>query len=355
MPSATSAAAATSRICTASKPPSAASAKRRVEHPAPARGLAAGERALGFGAVTAIEHVIAGIENRFRFRGRKRPGARRSAAWTRRPRTRRQAVHRRAADRGAPSVRVERRAGRDRSPGLAFVDAFANSAACRHRRRPRGRRHQRRLPRRAVHETVRALVADRGSTPRSSRTATSTTSSASTSTRRRRATNGWAPPRVVAHEAIADRFDRYAMTAGYNGVINQRQFQAPGLRWPTEYRYPDETYRDALDARRRRRDVRAAPRPRRDRRPHLGVGAGRARSCARATCSSGRRRTAATRRRCSATRATGPPAFRKMAALGAEVLLPGHGLPIVGADRVAPGAHRRRRAARVAARRRRSR
>ena len=36
------------------------------------------------------------------------------------------------------------------------------------------------------------------------------------------------------------------MTAGYNAVINQRQFKAPGLRWPTEYRMPDETYSDTL-------------------------------------------------------------------------------------------------------------
>ena len=51
--------------------------------------------------------------------------------------------------------------------------------------------------------------------------------------------NGWAPPRVIAHEAIRARFERYVMTAGYNAVINQRQFKAPGLRWPTEYRIPD--------------------------------------------------------------------------------------------------------------------
>src|SRR6266576_6566356 len=43
-------------------------------------------------------------------------------------------------------------------------------------------------------------------------------------------TNGGAPPRVIAHEAIAARFERYRMTAGYNAVINQRQFKAPGLR-----------------------------------------------------------------------------------------------------------------------------
>ena len=54
----------------------------------------------------------------------------------------------------------------------------------------------------------------------------------------------WAPPRVVAHEAIGARFDRYQLTAGWNAIINMRQFNVPGgLAWPTEYRYPDETYR----------------------------------------------------------------------------------------------------------------
>jgi alkyl sulfatase BDS1-like metallo-beta-lactamase superfamily hydrolase len=56
----------------------------------------------------------------------------------------------------------------------------------------------------------------------------------------------WPEPTVVAHEAMPARFDRYILTAGYNAVINQRQFGLPGLTWPTEYRYPDRTYRDHL-------------------------------------------------------------------------------------------------------------
>ncbi len=55
------------------------------------------------------------------------------------------------------------------------------------------------------------------------------------------------PIEVVGHEAVDDRFDRYIKTAGYNGVINQRQFRAKGLQWPLEYRRPDRTYRDTLD------------------------------------------------------------------------------------------------------------
>jgi alkyl sulfatase BDS1-like metallo-beta-lactamase superfamily hydrolase len=58
---------------------------------------------------------------------------------------------------------------------------------------------------------------------------------------------GGRPVEVIAHEDVDPRFDRYCETAGYNAVINQRQFQAPGLTWPTEYRRPDTTYRDRLD------------------------------------------------------------------------------------------------------------
>lgn len=59
--------------------------------------------------------------------------------------------------------------------------------------------------------------------------------------------NGWPRLRVVAHEAIAPRLDRYCLTAGYNASINQRQFQAPGLTWPTDYRHPDDTFARRLD------------------------------------------------------------------------------------------------------------
>lgn len=52
---------------------------------------------------------------------------------------------------------------------------------------------------------------------------------------------------VIAHEAVPARFDRYRLTAGWNTAINRRQFRVPGLEWPTTYRYPDLTYRLALD------------------------------------------------------------------------------------------------------------
>ncbi|MDA8359639.1 MAG: MBL fold metallo-hydrolase [Actinomycetota bacterium] len=56
------------------------------------------------------------------------------------------------------------------------------------------------------------------------------------------AEQGWPGPEVVAHEALPHRFDRYVLTAGYNQVVNRRQFGLKDLVWPTEYRYPDRTY-----------------------------------------------------------------------------------------------------------------
>ncbi len=55
------------------------------------------------------------------------------------------------------------------------------------------------------------------------------------------------PLRVIGHEAVKERFERYRLTAGWNTAINTRQFRVPGLKWPTTYRDPDVTYRDRLD------------------------------------------------------------------------------------------------------------
>ena len=53
-------------------------------------------------------------------------------------------------------------------------------------------------------------------------------------------------PQVLAHEAVVARFQRYRLTAGYNALINRRQFGVPNLTWPTEFRLPDRVYHDTL-------------------------------------------------------------------------------------------------------------
>ncbi len=146
-------------------------------------------------------------------------------------------------------------------------------------------------------------------------------------------TNGWAPPRVVAHEAIAARFERYVLTAGYNAVINQRQFKVPGLQWPVDYRMPDETYRDTMRIsvggedfelyhdRGETDDATWVWNPARK-----VLFAGDMFIWASPNCGNPQKVQRYAR--------DWAVAFRKMLALEPDVLLPGHGLPIVGADRV---------------------
>jgi alkyl sulfatase BDS1-like metallo-beta-lactamase superfamily hydrolase len=49
------------------------------------------------------------------------------------------------------------------------------------------------------------------------------------------------PVRVIAHEAVPRRFERYRLTQGYNTQINRRQFQTDA-QFPSEFRAPDEIY-----------------------------------------------------------------------------------------------------------------
>lgn len=56
------------------------------------------------------------------------------------------------------------------------------------------------------------------------------------------AREGWPRPHVLAHRHVPRRFERYVATAGYNQIINRRQFAVANLEWPTTYREPDETY-----------------------------------------------------------------------------------------------------------------
>ena len=60
--------------------------------------------------------------------------------------------------------------------------------------------------------------------------------------------NNWPIPRIIGHEAIKARFDRYKLTNSWNGSINLRQFRG-GNGAPIFTRdlyYPNETYQDEL-------------------------------------------------------------------------------------------------------------
>lgn len=145
--------------------------------------------------------------------------------------------------------------------------------------------------------------------------------------------NNWNTPRVLAHEAMPARFDRYQRMAGWNTAINARQFGATGLAWPTQYRYPDETYRDVrtLDVDGLAIELHHA-RGETDDHTWTWVPERRVLCCGDLFI--------------WASPNAGNPqkvqryphewalALRQMAALDAEMLLPGHGAPVIGAQRV---------------------
>lgn len=54
------------------------------------------------------------------------------------------------------------------------------------------------------------------------------------------------PVHVIAHEAVERRFERYRLTRGYNAAINKRQFQT-GAEFPGTFRSPDQTFARSLD------------------------------------------------------------------------------------------------------------
>jgi glyoxylase-like metal-dependent hydrolase (beta-lactamase superfamily II) len=145
---------------------------------------------------------------------------------------------------------------------------------------------------------------------------------------------GWPAPTVVAHDALPARFDRYIATAGYNGLINARQFGLDELRWPTEYRYPDRTYSNRLSL-----EV-----------GEVGFELHHARGETddhtwtwfpdrRVLCSGDlfiwASPNAGNPQKVQRYPLEWAAALREMVSLSPEVLLPGHGLPVLGETRVA--------------------
>ncbi|MBA8952274.1 alkyl sulfatase dimerization domain-containing protein [Actinomadura namibiensis] len=140
-------------------------------------------------------------------------------------------------------------------------------------------------------------------------------------------------PQVVAHENVPARFDRYLLTHGYNTVINRRQFQAPELTWPTDYRYPDVTFRDGLTVTRggltfelfhakgETDDAAVAWVP-----EHRLLLPGDLFIWLAPNCGNPQKAQRYPREWAHA--------LRRMAALGAETMIPSHGLPVFGAERV---------------------
>jgi Alkyl sulfatase and related hydrolases len=145
--------------------------------------------------------------------------------------------------------------------------------------------------------------------------------------------NSWRSPRVVAHEAIRARFDRYRETAGYNGIINQRQFQLPRPMFPTEFRYPDETFTDHLDITIGDETI-ECHHDRGETDDHVWLWAPRRRVLCTGDLFIWASPNCGNPQKVQRYAIEWAHALRKMAALDAEVMLPGHGLPIIGTDRI---------------------
>jgi alkyl sulfatase BDS1-like metallo-beta-lactamase superfamily hydrolase len=148
-------------------------------------------------------------------------------------------------------------------------------------------------------------------------------------------------PRVVAHERVPDRFERYALTAGYYGIVNRRQFvervagsaRSRPLRWPTEFRPPDATYHDhmTLEVGGERFELHHA---RGETDDHTWTWVpGRSVLCCGDLFGWGFPN-AGNPQKVQRYAWEWAGALRRMADLGAEVLLPGHGLPLLGRERI---------------------
>ena len=147
-------------------------------------------------------------------------------------------------------------------------------------------------------------------------------------------------PRIVAHQNVTRRFETYMRTARLNSLVNKRQWQLPFLPWapsaPGDFIWPDVVYRDALDLRigGERFALRHGKGETDD---HTWVWV------------PGRRLLASGDFFCMTMPNCGNPnkvlrypeewagTDEEMAALGAEVMLPGHGQPILGAERIRTG------------------
>lgn len=151
---------------------------------------------------------------------------------------------------------------------------------------------------------------------------------------REAAERGWLRPMVVAHAAVPARFARYRRTPRFNANINMRQFGiVEGLEWPTEYREPDVTYHDrlSLTVGGERLELHHA-RGETDDHTWTWVPSRRVLCCGDLiiwACPN-----AGNPQKVQRYPLEWAQALRAMAALDAEVLLPGHGFPVVGADRV---------------------
>jgi alkyl sulfatase BDS1-like metallo-beta-lactamase superfamily hydrolase len=142
----------------------------------------------------------------------------------------------------------------------------------------------------------------------------------------------WAGPRIVGHENVLPRMQRYVRTAGYNSVINSRQFAVP-TQWPVEFQAPTDTFADRLelDVGGTRFQLHHAKGETDD---HTWVFLPGTKTLCTGDLFIWAAPNAGNPQKVQRYAVEWAAALRAMAALQPELLLPGHGLPIAGAARV---------------------
>jgi len=139
-------------------------------------------------------------------------------------------------------------------------------------------------------------------------------------------------PSIVAHELAPVRFDRYELTHGYNAVINGRQFGPGGLQFPSEFVDPDQTFEHQLAL-----DVGTAVELHHDRGEtddHAWAWVPEHRAIFCGDLFTWVFPNAGNPQKVQRYAADWAVALRKMIALQPELLLPAHGLPVAGRDRI---------------------
>ena len=143
---------------------------------------------------------------------------------------------------------------------------------------------------------------------------------------------GWRTPRIIGHVNVLPRMQRYVETAGYNSIINARQFAVP-TQWPVEFQAPTETFADRLDLEigGTRFELHHAKGETDD---HTWVWIPQTKTLCTGDLFIWAAPNAGNPQKVQRYAVEWARALRAMAALEPELLLPGHGWPIAGAARV---------------------
>jgi alkyl sulfatase BDS1-like metallo-beta-lactamase superfamily hydrolase len=146
---------------------------------------------------------------------------------------------------------------------------------------------------------------------------------------------GWPKPTVYAHALLPAHFDRYRKTQAWNAAINTRQFltRQPSSGWPVDYRYPDVTFERGLSL-----QVGALQlemhHARGETDDHVWVWVPQRKWLFPGDLFIWAVPNAGNPQKVQRYCEEWGTALREMAALGPEIMFCGHGMPIVGADRI---------------------